>query len=59
MLKRTGGEIMAASLAQGGPAPAFFTQWTYDYLCTGQIDQRALNREAVADVQLRMLIDQV
>lgn len=50
---------MAVSLAQGGPAPAFFSPWTYSYLCSGQINPETLNNETVADVQLRELIEQV
>lgn len=58
-LYKTVGEILAVSLAQGGPAPAFFSPWTYSYLCSGQINPATLNTEAVADVQLRELIEQV
>ncbi|KAJ4936910.1 hypothetical protein JOQ06_001495 [Pogonophryne albipinna] len=58
-LSRTVGEILAVSLAQGGPAPAFFSPWTYSYLCSGRINQKVLNSDSVADVQLRELIDQV
>ncbi|KAI9523403.1 hypothetical protein NQZ68_028427, partial [Dissostichus eleginoides] len=58
-LYRTVGEILAVSLAQGGPAPAFFSPWTYSYLCSGRINQKVLNSDSVADVQPRELIDQV
>ena len=58
-VNRTVGEILAVSLAQGGPAPAFFSPWTYSYLCSGRINQKVLNSDSVADVQLRELIDQV
>nr|XP_033484455.1 G2/M phase-specific E3 ubiquitin-protein ligase-like isoform X2 [Epinephelus lanceolatus] len=58
-LYRTVGEILAVSLAQGGPAPAFFSPWTYSYLCSGKINPTVLNSDAVADVQLRGLIEQV
>ncbi|KAK1903888.1 Arylsulfatase J [Dissostichus eleginoides] len=33
--------------------------WTYSYLCSGRINQKVLNSDSVADVQLRELIDQV
>ncbi|XP_049333972.1 G2/M phase-specific E3 ubiquitin-protein ligase-like [Astyanax mexicanus] len=56
---RTVGEILAVSLAQGGPAPTFFSPWSYYYLCNGQINPTTLNSDAVADVHLRGLIDQV
>ena len=58
-VNRTVGEILAVSLAQGGPAPAFFSPWTYRYLSSGQIKPTILNSDAVADVHLRGLIDQV
>nr|XP_061789126.1 uncharacterized protein LOC133578688 [Nerophis lumbriciformis] len=58
-LYRTVGEIFAVSLAQGGPAPTFFSPWTYTYLSGGQTNPTVLNSDAVADVQLRNLIDQV
>ena len=58
-VNRTVGEILAVSLAQGGPAPAFFSPWTYSYLCSGQINPTTLNRDSVADVQLQGLLDQV
>ncbi|KAL0964142.1 hypothetical protein UPYG_G00319670 [Umbra pygmaea] len=58
-LYKTVGEISAVSLAQGGPAPAFFSPWTYSYLCSGQIIPTILNRDSVADVQLQGLLDQI
>ncbi|XP_063320299.1 uncharacterized protein LOC134627253 isoform X2 [Pelmatolapia mariae] len=58
-LFRTVGEILAVSLAQGGPAPTFFSQWAYSYLCNGQINPTQLDKNTVADSQLRLLIDQV
>uniref|UniRef100_A0A3P8TZQ6 HECT domain-containing protein n=1 Tax=Amphiprion percula TaxID=161767 RepID=A0A3P8TZQ6_AMPPE len=47
---RTVGEIIAVSLAQGGPAPAFFKEWCYRFLCTGEVDFN------VADAQSLMLL---
>ena len=29
------GEILAISIAQGGPPPNFLCSWVYDYLCAG------------------------
>lgn len=58
-INRTVGEILAVSLAQGGPAPTFFSQWAYSYLCNGQINPTQLDKNTVADSQLRLLIDQV
>ncbi|KAK5880585.1 hypothetical protein CesoFtcFv8_023597 [Champsocephalus esox] len=36
-----------------------YSPWTYSYLCSGRINQKVLNSDSVADVQLRELIDQV
>ncbi|XP_041861438.1 uncharacterized protein LOC121652620 isoform X2 [Melanotaenia boesemani] len=58
-LFRTVGEILTVSLAQGGPAPAFFSPWVYSYFCNGQINPMLLGKNTVADSQLRSLIDQV
>ncbi|KAI2645966.1 G2/M phase-specific E3 ubiquitin-protein ligase [Labeo rohita] len=36
---RSAGEIMAVSLAQGGPPPFFFLhEWCFQYLCSGDYD---------------------
>ncbi|XP_041841563.1 uncharacterized protein LOC121639995 [Melanotaenia boesemani] len=56
---RTIGEILAVSLAQGGPAPAFFSPWVYSYFCNGEINPTLLDKNTVADSQLLSLIDQV
>ena len=55
-VNRTVGEVLAVSLAQGGPSPTFFSPWSYSYLCGGKID---LNSSAVEDQQLRELIAKV
>ncbi|XP_041861401.1 G2/M phase-specific E3 ubiquitin-protein ligase-like [Melanotaenia boesemani] len=34
---KTCGELLATSLAQGGPAPNFLTRWCYHFLCHGEI----------------------
>ncbi|XP_042609898.1 uncharacterized protein LOC109078860 [Cyprinus carpio] len=35
---RTAGEVMTASLAQGGPCPNFLREWCFKYLCSGDSD---------------------
>ncbi|KAJ7995066.1 hypothetical protein DPEC_G00256040 [Dallia pectoralis] len=47
------------NLAQGGPAPGFFSDWSYSYLCSGKMDQKAVNKEDVGDTQFKLLIDRV
>ncbi|XP_035764388.1 uncharacterized protein LOC102797685 isoform X2 [Neolamprologus brichardi] len=52
---RTVVEIIAVSLAQGGPSPAFFKEWCYNFLCSGE-DFSCLSKEDVADVESSLLI---
>lgn len=56
---RTIGEIISVSLAQGGPAPAFFKEWGYNFLCTGEMDFSSLSKEDVADQDSSILISNV
>ncbi|XP_051802261.1 uncharacterized protein LOC110964566 isoform X1 [Acanthochromis polyacanthus] len=56
---RTIGEIMAVSLAQGGPPPAFLKEWCYNFLCTGEVDCHSLSTEDVADLESSLLISRV
>ncbi|CAI5677235.1 unnamed protein product [Oreochromis niloticus] len=56
---RTVGEIIAVSLAQGGPSPAFFKEWCYNVLCSGEVDFSCLSKEDVADVESSLLISKV
>ncbi|XP_072560331.1 uncharacterized protein [Paramormyrops kingsleyae] len=54
---RVAGEIFAASLAQGGPAPAFLQEWCYDFLLTG--DLKNITRNDVHDMEFSSLIKMV
>ncbi|XP_049450807.1 uncharacterized protein LOC125900079 [Epinephelus fuscoguttatus] len=56
---RTVGEIMAVSLAQGGPPPAFLREWCYNFLCTGEVDLNSLSQEDVTDLESCLLISRV
>ncbi|KAK5865336.1 hypothetical protein PBY51_016510 [Eleginops maclovinus] len=56
---RTIGEIMAVSIAQGGPPPAFFRAWCYNFLCTGEVDFHSLSKEDVSDLESCLLISKV
>lgn len=55
---RTIGEIMAVSLAQGGPAPNFIMPWCYKFLCTGSSDLE-LDTTDVGDDQYISLLSKV
>ena len=59
VVHRTVGEIMAVSLAQGGPPPAFLREWCYNFLCTGEVDLNSLSQEDVTDLESRLLISRV
>ncbi|KAK6310422.1 hypothetical protein J4Q44_G00184770 [Coregonus suidteri] len=52
----TAGEILATSLAQGGPAPIFLSDWCYHFLCTGEVDKEALVVADMADLEYQVLI---
>ncbi|KAJ7998256.1 hypothetical protein DPEC_G00220740 [Dallia pectoralis] len=56
---KTVGQILSVSLAQGGPAPGFFSDWSYSYRCSGKMDQKAVNKEDMGDTQFKLLIDRV
>ncbi|XP_062374727.1 uncharacterized protein zgc:112970 [Sardina pilchardus] len=56
---RTVGEVIAVSLAQGGPPPAFFKEWCYNFLCNGEVDLRTLSQEDVTDLESCQLINNV
>ncbi|XP_063056349.1 uncharacterized protein LOC134450438 isoform X2 [Engraulis encrasicolus] len=53
---RAVGEIMALSLAQGGPPPAFLKNWCYNIICHGEIEHSQLTAEDVADCESAELI---
>ncbi|XP_023811253.1 uncharacterized protein LOC111947509 [Oryzias latipes] len=56
---RTVGEIIAVSLAQGGPAPAFLKEWCYGFICTGDMDLCSLSKQDVTDQESSLLITKV
>ncbi|XP_073679691.1 G2/M phase-specific E3 ubiquitin-protein ligase-like [Garra rufa] len=56
---RSFGEIIACSLAQGGPAPDFMRNWCYTYLATGDFDCLVVTSEDVTDVETIELIEKV
>uniref|UniRef100_A0A3B4DHW5 HECT domain-containing protein n=1 Tax=Pygocentrus nattereri TaxID=42514 RepID=A0A3B4DHW5_PYGNA len=53
---KTVGEIMAASLAQGGPAPNFLALWCYNFLCSGSLDLKNVDKTDLGDNQYTNLI---
>ncbi|XP_041857187.1 uncharacterized protein LOC121650021 [Melanotaenia boesemani] len=55
---KTCGEIFAASIVQGGPAPNFISRWCYQYLCHGEFNKDAIPDE-VTDSDLKNLIGEV
>ncbi|XP_026095494.1 uncharacterized protein LOC113067310 isoform X4 [Carassius auratus] len=53
---RTAGEVMAASLAQGGPCPNFLREWCFSYLFSGDSDSIQVSASDVTDLELLQLI---
>ncbi|XP_067289317.1 uncharacterized protein [Pseudorasbora parva] len=56
---KTIGEIMAVSLAQGGPAPNFLAHWCYRVLCSGSLEFEHLEKNDLGDGHFRDLTAQV
>ncbi|XP_036416494.1 uncharacterized protein zgc:112970 isoform X3 [Colossoma macropomum] len=56
---KTVGEIMAVSLAQGGPTPNFLTLWCYEFLCSGSLDLKNVDKTDLGDDQYANLISKV
>ncbi|KAM4594064.1 uncharacterized protein V3H82_025842 isoform 2-T2 [Fundulus diaphanus] len=56
---RTAGEVMGASMAQGGPLPNFMREWCYRYLCSGDSDSIQVSTSDVTDSELSHLITEV
>lgn len=50
---------MAASLAQGGPAPNFMMLWCYKFLCTGSLNFENLDKNDVGDDQYTDLLSRI
>ncbi|KAI7810992.1 hypothetical protein IRJ41_009060 [Triplophysa rosa] len=58
-LDRNYSEIMAVSLAQGGPPPVFLREWCFQYLCSGDHDSIRVSTSDVTDLEFSLLIDKV
>ncbi|XP_049459420.1 uncharacterized protein LOC125905490 isoform X2 [Epinephelus fuscoguttatus] len=56
---RSAGEVMAASLAQGGPCPNFMREWCFKYLCSGDSDSILVSASDVTDLELSLLIERI
>lgn len=56
---RSFGEIIAVSLAQGGPAPDFMRNWCYTYLAKGDFDHLVVTPEDVTDLETIQLVEKV
>ena len=55
---RIAGEILAASLVQGGPTPGFFAEWVFKYLLSG-IESIMVDESKIKDDSVRQLIIRV
>lgn len=56
---RSFGEIIAVSLAQGGPARDFMQDWCYTYLATGDLNRLAVTPEDMTDLATIQLVKKV
>uniref|UniRef100_A0A672KXG5 HECT domain-containing protein n=1 Tax=Sinocyclocheilus grahami TaxID=75366 RepID=A0A672KXG5_SINGR len=56
---RSAGEIMAVSLAQGGPPAVFLREWCFQYLCSGDYDSIQVTTSDVTDLEFSLLVEKV
>ena len=59
VLVRSAREVMAASLAQGGPCSNFMRERCFKYLCSGDSDSILVSASDVTDSELSLLIERV
>ncbi|XP_031565225.1 G2/M phase-specific E3 ubiquitin-protein ligase-like [Actinia tenebrosa] len=55
---KVAGELMAMSLAQGGPAPNFLASWVYDYLSSG-LDGVPAQIENIKDSKFKRVAEKI
>uniref|UniRef100_A0A3B1KCN2 HECT domain-containing protein n=1 Tax=Astyanax mexicanus TaxID=7994 RepID=A0A3B1KCN2_ASTMX len=53
------GEVIAVSIAQDGPPPNFFHEWSYTFISMGEFDKDQLSETDVTDPELLDLISKV
>ena len=47
------GQVMAMSVLQEGPPPAFLANWVYNYLCTPEITDISLADDDIVNPDVR------
>ncbi|XP_051794334.1 uncharacterized protein LOC110972585 isoform X2 [Acanthochromis polyacanthus] len=56
---RSAGEVMATSLAQGGPCPNFMREWCFRYLCSSDAESIVVSASDVTDLELSLLVERI
>ena len=53
------GNLMAASILQGGTAPCFLKMWVYDYMIMGCSEQLELSIDDIAASEMKNFVEKV
>ena len=53
------GNLMAASLLQGGTAPCFLKKWVYDYMIMGLSEQLELSIDDITASEMKNFVEKV
>ena len=53
------GNLMAASILQGGTAPCFLKKWVYDYMIMGLSEQLELSIDDITASEMKNFVEKV
>ena len=53
------GNLMAASLLQGGPPPCFLKKWVYDYIVYGLCEKLDISCEDLPSLKVKNFVNMV
>ena len=54
-----GGNLMVASIIQGGAPPCFLKKWVYNYMVSGLCEELELSASDVAESEMKSFVDKV
>ena len=53
------GNLMAASILQGGTAPCFLKEWVYDYMIMGLSEELELSTDDITASEMKNFVEKV
>lgn len=53
------GNLMVASILQGGPPPCILKKWVYQYLVSGISDELDLSKDGILSPEIKHFLDKV